>query len=1066
MKKRFNKVVALSLAVFLLLGAVSIPTSAASNTENSYQDILASLTAESYADYLSGAKNDGATKGTEEIVLDIFGSIDADPSKTDAAYEIITETITDLKDPKNPTQSEQKLLLLPDIGMLSWTFDISAAQAGLYGIRIEYVALGGSTASIERKLFIDGVVPFDEARALSLTKVWEYNYTEKDENGEDTFKTDAGNNDLRADISAYPVLRTYECTDIDGFYHDAFQFHFKEGKRSLSLVASKEPVAIKSVTLFPVEESKTLEDYKNEWSGIANAPADKSVVLRAETPLYVSDKAVYPSSDRSSAITSPIDAFAQKINVIGASGYATTGQWASYTFTVEEDGIYNIVARFKQSALEGMFASRVIKLASSDGYYGYADGTPKAPYEECYFARFDYSDDWCTEAMNTGDDGSDLLFYFKKGVTYTLQMEVGLGNLATLLNTIESSLTSINNAYLEILKLTGADPDQYRDYGFRRVMPLTIEELGKQGKVLEEQANLLREICGTSGSNIATLENISRLLTRMYEDEDEIAPNLSNLKSYIGTLGTWINGAKAQSITVDYYQITSPDTELPKANANFFQAFWHELKSFIASFFVDYDAMGVSEKTDSTSTISVWLAYGRDQSQIWKNLITNKFSNEQKIAVDLKLVAAGTLLPSVLADQGPDSYIGLDAASVINYAIRGAVVDIQDYEGFDQVVGYNYTEQELVTDSNGNQTYITKYYMKDANGNKVLVPTSEINFNDATMVPITLYEKTYGLPEQANFPMMFYRRDILAELEIDVPKTWDDVLAAIPTLQANNMLIGLTYTFASNMFLYQYGGNLWKYTEVPEDLNPEMAEAYKEYAGAAIGLDTNVALDSFQFCCRLYTDYSFPTAFDGPNRFRTGEIPLLVADYCATYNQLVVFATEIRGLWQFTTIPGVLNAEGVINNDTIVTVTATVMLNGCKDVASTWKYMQWQAGGEVQADYGNEMVALVGPAAKYATANLQGISMISWSAAEQASLLEQFNHQAAIPNYPGSYIIARYTQFAFLAAYNDGEDPVVAIQDYINIINQELTRKREEFEQKTLKTGQTPEEAILEEATE
>lgn len=1065
MKTRFTKVVALSLAVFLLFGAVCIPTAAASKTENSYQDILASLTAESYADYLRGAKNDGATKGTQEIVLDIFGSIDTDPENTDAAYEVMTETVTDLKDPANPVQSEQKLLLLPDSGSLSWKFNVSAEQAGLYGIRIEYVALGGSTASVERKLFIDGVVPFDEARALSLTKVWQYEYVEKDENGNDTFKTDAGNNDLRADISAYPVLRTYECVDIDGFYNDPFQFYFKEGVRSLSLVASKEPVAIKSITLFPVEESKTLEDYKNEWQGIANAPADKSVILRAETPVFVSDKAVYPSNDRSSAITTPIEAFSQKINVIGASGYSTTGQWASYTFTVDADGIYNIVARFKQSALQGMFASRVIKLASSDGYYGYADGTPKAPYEECYFARFDYADEWCTEAINTGDNGTNLEFYFKAGVTYTLQMEVGLGNLANLLSTIESSLTSINNAYLEILKLTGADPDEYRDYGFSRVMPLTIEELGKQGMILEEQANLLREICGTSGSNIATLENISRLLTRMYEDEDEIAPNLSNLKSYIGTLGTWINGAKAQSITVDYYQITSPEAKLPKANANIFQAFWYELKSFVASFFVDYDAMGVVEKSDSTASISVWLAYGRDQSQIWKNLITNKFSNEQKIAVDLKLVAGGTLLPSVLSKQGPDSYIGLDAGTVINYAIRGAVVDIQDYKSFDEVVGYNYTEQELVTDSDGHRTYITKYYMKDENGNKVLVPTSEINFNDATMVPITLYGKTYGLPEQANFPMMFYRRDVLAELEIDVPKTWDDVLAAIPTLQANNMQIGLAHSFASNMFLYQYGGNLWRYTEVPENLSDEMKEAYKEYAGAAVGLDTNVALDSFQFCCRLYTDYSFPISFDGPNRFRTGEIPLLVADYCTTYNQLVVFATEIRGLWQFTTIPGVLDANGIVNNDTIVTVTATVMLNGCKDVDSTWKYMQWQAGGEVQADYGNEMVALVGPAAKYATANLQGISMISWSAAEQASLLEQFDHQAAIPNYPGSYIIARYTNFAFFAAYNDGEDPVVAIQDYINIINQELTRKRTEFEQKTLKTGQTPQEAILEEAT-
>lgn len=1074
MKTRFTKVVALFLAVFLLFGAVCIPASAASKTEDSYQGILASLTADPYTDYLVGAKNDGATKGAQEIKYDVDELISLiDPAATtnwDAEKHVKEQSVLDLSDPANPTQSTQKFLVLPDSGQVTWKFNFTEEQAGLYGIRIEYAPIDGSTASVERKLLIDGVVPFDEARAFSLTKVWQYAYTAKDEEHKNTFEVDAGGNDLRPGIASVPALRTYECTDIDGFYNEPFQFHFKAGTRSLSLVASKEPVSIKSITLFPVEESKTLADCKAEWAALPNnVSAEGSVVLRAETPAYVSDKAVYPSNDRSSALTSPIEAFSQKINVIGASGYNTTGQWASYTFTVEEDGLYNVVARFKQSALEGMFASRVIKLAGSDGddtfgpgEYGFADGTPSVPYEECYFARFDYSDDWCTEALNTGEEGSELVFYFKKGVTYTLQMEVGLGRLADLLNTIESSLTKINNSYLEILKLTGADPDEYRDYGFRRVMPLTIEELGNQGKILNEQAVLLREICGTSGSNIATLENISRLLLRMYEDEDEIASNLSNLKAYIGTLGTWINTAKSQSITVDYYQITSPGTELPKSNANFFQSFWFEMRSFVASFFVDYDSMGVSAEDGSVASISVWLAYGRDQSQIWKNLITNKFSNEEKIAVDLKLVAAGTLLPSVLAKQGPDSYIGLDAASVINYAIRGAVVEIQDYEGFDQVVGYNHTEQRLDT-SGEIPTWVTDYYMVDEAGNKTLVDMKDIKFNDATMVPITLYEKTYGLPEQANFPMMFYRRDILAELEIDVPKTWDDVLAAIPTLQANNMLIGLAHVFASNMFLYQYGGNLWKYTEVPEDMSPEMAEAYKQYAGAAIGLDTNVALDSFQFCCRLYTDYSFPTAFDGPNRFRTGEIPLLVADYCATYNQLVVFATEIRGLWQFTTIPGIVNAEGIVNNDTIVTVTATVMLNDCKDVASTWKYMQWQAGGEVQADYGNEMVALVGPAAKYATANLQGISMISWSAAEQESLVEQFNHQAAIPNYPGSYIIARYTSFAFLAAYNDGEDPVVAIQDYINIINQELSRKREEFEQKTLKAGQTPEEAILEE---
>ena len=1059
MKKRFTKALAAFLAVLMLFGIFSVPTAAATDGM-SFEEILASLTADTYDEYLAGAAKDGAKPGTEEFQIPLASFVETDGDGKNVA-EIKKVTVKNGKG----DDVECELLYLPDVGTVTWTFDIAEAQAGLYGIRFEYYPVEGTTSNIERRLYIDGSVPFDEARSLSFTKVWSYSYSMQ-EDGSLGFKTDNGDNDIRATIAQSPVLRTYDCSDIDGFYKQPFQFHFKAGQRSVSLVATKEKLAIKSITLVPLTEEKSMEDQLAEWNekGYKNASADAKVTvvngvavapeadgsLRAETPIFVSDTAIYPASDRSSALNSPIDSFSQKLNVIGSSSYKTTGQWASYTFTVSESGIYNIVARFRQSALQGMFASRVIKLAG--GEYGYADGTPKAPYEECYNTRFNYSDDWQVGALNTDGEGTELSFYFEKGVEYTLCVEVGLGAMSEVLNTIENSLTTINDCYLEILKLTGADPDEYRDYGFKKVMPQTIKQLGVQSKVLEEQAALLETICGTSGSNVATLQNISRLLDRM-QDEDEIASNLSNLKSYIGTLGTWINSAKEQSITVDYFKIVSPENELPKAKAGFFRSIWYELTSFVASFFVDYDAMGVTAEGGDGTKISVWIAYGRDQSQIWKNLITNQFSGETGIAVDLKLVTAGTLLPSVLAKQGPDVYIGLDSASVINYAIRSAILDISDMPNFDSVMGYASYETDVpVYDEDGDLLRYETVY-KDAEGN--VIDPEDVSFNAATMIPITLFDKIYGLPEQSSFSMLFYRRDILAELEIGVPDTWDDVLAAIPTLQANNMQVGLAHASAINMFLYQFGGNLWKYTDEPE---------YADYAGAAIGLDTDVALDAFNFCCRLYTDYSFPYAYDGPNRFRTGEIPLLIADYVTTYNQLTVFATEIRGLWEFAKVPGTVQADGSVNYNSIATVTATVMLNGCRDKDAAWKYMQWQARGDIQAQYGNEMVALVGPAAKYPTANLQGIKELSWSSSELNALVYQYNNIACIPNYPGSYIIARYTNFAFLAAYNDGLDPVTAMQSYISIINQEITRKREEFDLPTLKDGQTPEQAILDAA--
>ena len=59
---------------------------------------------------------------------------------------------------------------------------------------------------------------------------------------------------------------------------------------------------------------------------------------------------------------------------------------------------------------------------------------------------------------------------------------------------------------------------------------------------------------------------------------------------------------------------------------------------------------------------------------------------------------------------------------------------------------------------------------------------------------------TYGLPETQSFPMMFVRKDVLADLGIDIPRTWDDVLEAIPVLQANNMQIGMINDYKVHLY--------------------------------------------------------------------------------------------------------------------------------------------------------------------------------------------------------------------------------------------------------------------------
>jgi hypothetical protein len=58
---------------------------------------------------------------------------------------------------------------------------------------------------------------------------------------------------------------------------------------------------------------------------------------------------------------------------------------------------------------------------------------------------------------------------------------------------------------------------------------------------------------------------------------------------------------------------------------------------------------------------------------------------------------------------------------------------------------------------------------------------------------------------------------------------------------------------------------------------------------------------------------------------------------------------------------------------------------------------------------------------------------------------EIFPNLVGVPDMPGSYIISRYVNFAFLAAYNDKASPSDELLSYVELIDKEFERKREEL---------------------
>lgn len=976
-----------SVVAFADEAAQSTATAAASKNKRTLEEINELLNTISYEEYLDKyADSNGSVEHLYAKKGIVLNAADYDKNSTDAAV-IVKENYEGTTGPS---------LYLPDTGAVGWVFDVPAD--GMYTISLEYFPVEAKSADIERMLLVNGKVLFSEARTLKMNKIWSNIYTSdtKDETGRYALNKDLNGNDIRPRAAQTPEWRTYVVNDSTGYYNDALLVYLKAGKNVISLEALREPVVIRTISLNPPENKITQADYLAKYP---NASAGQSkVLIQAETPEKFSDESIYPITDRTSATTMPQNSSARLLNTIGSSvTYRTAGQWVAYEFSVDSSGLYNIAARFRQAELAGMFTSRTVKI----GYYD-KDGKliqADALYDENYYCRFLYSKEWQLSKLGNGEE--PFVFYFEAGVKYVIELEVSLGDLADTVREVEEALANINACYLEILKLTGSNPDQYRDYGFSRLMPEVLNTFVKESRRLTRIAGYLTELCGDTGSHVATLNKIAYLLEEMGTDEDRIAARLKTLKSDIGTLGTWLNNSRNQPVQFDYLLIIPSDYDLEgsdeyKAKDTFFKAFWYEIKLFISSFFVDYGTMGSTTETDTEDSVEVWLTSGRDQSLIIRNMVDSSFIQNYGIGVEVKLVAGGTLLPSVLSGQGPDVFMGIGAADTINYAIRNAIIPLNDFEGFDEI-------------------------------------TAE--FTEAALIPITLEGVTYGLPMDMPFSMMFYRQDILANLGIEVPETWDDVLSAVTVLQANNMNVGLQRD--SDLFLYQLGGN--RYVD----------------NGMRTGLDTNIALKSFEYYCSFYSKYSFPESYDGPNRFRTGEMPLLIGNYTAIYNTLTVFATELQGLWNFTVLPGVQKEDGTINNCAVAAVNALIMLHGAENQEGAWKFIKWFCGEEAQTQYCSQLITTIGNAAKHPTANKMALLALPWTAAELESLNAQFNNIAAIANYPGGYIADRYLNFAFLANYKSKVDPIEKLRSYIITINKEITRKRQEFGMETLELGQT-----------
>lgn len=863
----------------------------------------------------------------------------------------------------------------PDGSFVTWRADVAAP--GFYNILLDYKTVPSRGVDMERALHINGELPFDGAGTLTFARLWtDAGPVRKDNQGNDVRPTQVERFDWQQDY----------CRDDMGYEVEPYRFYFEAGENTLALRAVNEPMLLRGIELVPVRQARTYEEYRAAQPQGETSDAARSwqTVLQGEAAELRSSPSLYARYDRSSPDTKPYSVTNTILNYIGGDPWNKAGQWIEWSLDVPEDGWYTISVKARQAYQRGAVSSRSL----------YIDG--ELPFDDMAAISFGYSTSW--EMLTLSDaDGAPYQFYLSEG-SHTIRMEATLGDMGPILRQLEDSIYRLNLIYRKILVLTGVNPDRFRDYNLDKIYPEVIQAMDVESKRLYKLVDDTVAITGQKSDRVAVAQTLAVQLENFVKYNERITQQFVNFKDNITSLGTAMQNMSETKLDIDLLVVGGADAKLPGINDGFIQKAVHELRSCVASYFVDYNALGdkfEEGEEGAEDLIEVWIVTGRDQSTVLKTMVDDTFTPATGIRVNVKLVVADTLLTAVVAGNGPDVVLSLGSWFPVNYAMRNAVEDLTQFEDFDEVAAPFYT---------------------------------------SAFTPVTYNDGVYALPETQEFSVLFYRKDILEELGLTPPDTWDDLIAELPTIQGSNMSVGIPYPDIAtvdmsvfNSLVYQHGG-----------------EIYDDEAKRTL-IDNEAGVAAFKQYTSLYNDYGLPTVFDFVSRFRSGEMPMGVASY-SVYNTLAVSAPEIRGLWDFTLFPGTMR-DGGIDRSVHAQGLCCMMIATDDDRVkqNAWEFMKWWVSTDAQVRFGREIESILGSSARYATANREALAQLAWSADQLKVLQEQMSHTVGFREIAGGYSTTRHITNAIRRVIIAKEDARETLMTYAKTINDEIRVKRQEF---------------------
>ncbi len=859
------------------------------------------------------------------------------------------------------------------------TYRVNIPVSGMYSILVHYEGIKNRNNPIQVGIKIDGAYPFDGVDAVELPRVWK--------DGGD-IRSDGVGNEFTAEQIEEIMFTEWYVSDPSGLVSDPYEFALSAGVHTIEIESYEEPFVLSKLVFGKPVRYADYETVKQTYAqlGYTNYSGEP-IRIEAEKATYKSTNSLVAKSDSTDPSVSPSSPYVSRINYIGSTNWSSPGDRITWSFDVEQSGLYKLGIKFRQAAILNGNSYRRI----------YIDG--EIPFTEATNTTFEYDAKWQYEELCTSD-GEEMLFYLEAG-PHTISMDVTIGELADLARALENVIYSAGNTYRKIVQITGESPDASRDYelfgqipGFNDTLKADMDELYRISYALEDLYGK------TGGTHATTIRAFAQVMKSMLEFPYTAHQYVGQYYNNYSSVSALVYEMMSLPLDIDYMVFAQPGKEVEGTKAGFFEGMSFSFKRFLSSFSSKYN--NVSGDIDTEEQITIWVNWGRDQVRVLNDLIQSSFTPETGIGVNVKISNA-SYIQAILSGNGPDCSLHMARSEPVNLALRGAMYDLSTFDDYEQV--------------------LDNFISKDA------------------VVPYQFEGGVYALPDTQNFSMLYYRTDVFEEMGLTPPKTWDEFLYAAAIIMRNNYQVGMPYAQITSST--QTNAGVASFSIFPSLLLQNGTKLYNDELDG-LNLTNATAIETFEWWTKLYTEYKFPITYDFFNRFRLGTMPMGIVGY-TYYAQLTMAAPEIAEKWKMVEIPGTVKADGTIDNTQAGSGTGCGILNVSKNPEGGWEFLKWWVSADTQLRYSNNCESILGVSGRVTTANPEALRQMAWDKESLANLMSQWENLREIEEVAGGYYTARMIDQAYWNVVNNGKNSKDMILKWSDNGNAEIERKREQY---------------------